>query len=120
MSDATVTHAGGSITARSLSEYTARRAARTRVHHKVNAESPDYTLRDFTLRDGSFVLVFAGESEADDAYDALCTPQVLTLTSASRPGINMSFIIPEGSAPEITPGAAGETTIAISYQEVTP
>lgn len=119
MSDATITHSTGAINA-PLSDYRAERAAGTVVHQIAGSENADYTLRPFELRVGSFTLVFPTPVAADVAASALCTAQVLTLASVARPGVNMSFIIPEGTAPELAPGAAGETVIRLSFQEVIP
>lgn len=118
MSDATISHSAGTIQPRALADYRSSRAAGTIVHPISNSSNPDYTFRPFDLRAGSFALVFATDTDADAAFDALTTPQQLVLTSTARPGINMTFIIPQGTAPEIAPGAAGETIIRVDFQEV--
>ena len=120
MSDATITHSAGTIIPTALAEYRAGRAAGTIPHPISNREDIDYTLRPFDLRAGSFRLVFGSAVDADAAFAALCTPQVLTLTSVARPGINMSFILVEGTEPTIEPGAAGETVVTVPFQEVAP
>jgi hypothetical protein len=120
VSDATITHAGGSIVARSLSEYRASHPAGTIPHPISNSADLDYTFRPFDRRTGSFALVFATAPEADAAVAVLTTPQVLTLESVARPGVNMAFIIAEGSAVDLEPGAAGETLVRVGFQEVAP
>lgn len=118
MSDATITHAGGTIQA-VLDEYRAAREAGTIVHPISNRENPDWTFRPFDLRTGEFLLAFGDAAAADAAFAALCTPQVLALASTARPGVGMSFIIADGGAPEIAP-VSGATTIRVPFQEVSP
>lgn len=119
-SAATITHASGTIVATALTEYRARRAANTVIHPIVNKSAPDYTFREFGLRTGSFTLVFEAAADADACLTALCSPQVLTLGVAERGALDMSFVIPSGSAPEISTGNAGQSTIALQFQEVEP
>jgi hypothetical protein len=121
MSDATITHSGGTISPTALSEYLARRPSRTVVHTIIGREDADYTFRPAGLREGSFSLVFPrGSAEVAEAVDAFATPQVLTLASVSRPEVAMSFVIADGAAPELRDGTGGESILTVPYREVAP
>lgn len=119
MSDATITYTGGAIAATATTEYRAERPARTIAHPILGSENVDYTFRPFGKRSGSFKLVFADAATADAALAALSVPRVFALASVSRPGINMSFVIINGTAPSLEPGSAGETLVYVPFQEVT-
>lgn len=118
MSDATITHSTGTITARALAEYRAQRPPRSIAHPIINAAEVDVTFRPAGLRDGSFRLVFDVPADADDALDILCIPQTFAFASTARDGLNMSFVIVQGTAPSIEVGAAGETVVFVPFQEV--
>lgn len=120
MSDVTISHAAGALTADATTEYRSERPARTNAHPILGSEDIDFTFRPAGKRTGSFALVFGDDAAADAALVVLSTPQVFTLASVSRPGINMSFVIVTGSSPGLEPGRAGETLVRVPFQEVTP
>ncbi|WP_217584865.1 hypothetical protein [Microbacterium sp. GbtcB4] len=98
----TITHTAGTITPELIDGYQASRTTRSIVHDILNRPNPDITFRPAGLRRGEFRCLFMDQADALSAYAALSVPQVLSISDADVPAIDMSFVIgPEGEQLDI-------------------
>lgn len=116
---ATITHAGGTISPTSLSEWRADADANTIVHVVLNRSATDITFRAPGLRRGTLTLTFADGATAYAARMILLLPEVFTLTHDVVAQVGMPFVVADGKVSDIL-GKAGDWTLTVPFVEVTP
>ena len=113
-----ITHTGGVITPLAVSEYAVEQEARNVVHQVLGRPDPDITLRPAGLRAGVLTLTFRTAAAADDARRQHATGTVFTIASTAVAVVNMSYVLTEKLT--TMQGAAGEWTVTVGFQEVSP
>lgn len=116
----TITHSTGTITPDLIDRFEAAREAHTVVHDILNRSNPDVTLRAPSLRRGSLACRFVQEADAISAFDVLSVPQVLAMTNADVPAVDMSFVVALG---DLTISLSGDTQawwVTVPFVEVAP
>ncbi len=114
-----ITAGAVTITPTAITDFRARRVARSNVHDITGRGNPDVTLRPSSLRTGSFTLTFTNTADAIAAEAAHAAGVVFTLTS-DVVGVAMSYIVPEGGGTDIAQDVTlAAWTLVVDFQEVT-
>lgn len=114
-----ITHAAGVITPAAMKGWDARADTRSLVHTILGRPDPDVTLRPTGMRRGALTLVFADGAAAYSARAILAVPQLLTLANPDVAQVSMPFVVAGGELGDVL-GAAGEWTLTVPFQEVSP
>ena len=116
----TITHSSGVIIPTVVERHRSSRQANTLVRGVLNRPNPDVDLRPFSLRTGSFTLVFDTEAAALTAEAALAVPQVLTISNDTVTAVAMSFVIADDDLDLEQDDEVNIWRITVPFQEVTP
>lgn len=142
-----ITYPGGEIYPTLISGYESSRTSNNREHRVPGRANSDFTLRPAGLRSGTLELVFAtnaGTTEYvidEDGYvvpvdipgataeaaskaceDAHAAGQVLTLATAERDSILMTYVVRENGdiTRRLDPQTRAVWIVTVDYQEILP
>lgn len=115
----TITHSGGVIAPAAMRGWSASAEVRSIVHTILGRPDPDITRRPTGLRRGTLTLVFGTGAAAYAARAVLATPQRLTLANSVVAQVAMTFVVAGGELGDVL-GDAGEWTLSVPFQEVSP
>lgn len=117
----TIIHSSGVIVPEVVDGYEPAIDVRSIVHTILGRSDPDVTFRPAGMRTGVLSFVFAARASAWAAVAVLRVPQVLTLTDADVPEVNMSFVVAPGQLrPTLDPETRAVWIVEVPYAEVTP
>ena len=92
------------------------------LHNIIDRADDEVTFHPATLRTGELEALVLTLEAALTLETLLAKPQKLTLTDADHPGVNMTFVVPEGGS--ITVTLDDETrelaTVAWDFAQVSP
>lgn len=117
---ATITYAGGTVTAPLLiiaDTFKTKRAANTKIHQLLSG-SVAVTMRQAAPRTGELVLLYATKSAAETARDTFALPVVFTY-SDDAPAETLTFVVTDQVTCELATDTMSRYILTVPYQSTT-